>query len=78
MINQIPFLGWMLDIALKASMAVPFWILWRWCGISEFFDFLPSRFSEIGFLDTIGLFVVLGILKSFSPFSVSSSSSSAK
>lgn len=67
--NQIPILGWLLDLVLKASLAVPFWLCWEVFGIgAKFFYFLPAVFFTPGFWSIVGLFICLGILNSFSPF----------
>lgn len=77
MLNVIPVVGWIIDFFLKVSLAVPFWVVWSGCGIGEkFFYFLPRVFTDIGFWETVGVFIVLSILKGFSPFSVSSNSNS--
>lgn len=74
--NNIPVVGWILDLIFKTSLAVPFWLFWTVFDIgADFFAFLPAQYQAIGFLDTVGVFVCLGILKGFSPFAVTSSSS---
>lgn len=75
MLNYIPIFGWILDFIFKVSLAVPFWFIWTVSDIGgEYFYFLPDKFQKIDFWPTVGIFVCLGILKSFSPFVVSSSS----
>jgi hypothetical protein len=76
MLNNFPIVGWILDVFFKGSMAVPFWIVWTECAIgSAYFAFLPEQFHAIGFWDTVGIFICLGILKNFSPFVVTSTAS---
>lgn len=75
--NAIPILGWLIDLAVKISMAVPFWIVWTKCGIgAKFFGFLPAVYLAPGFWNIVGVFICMGILMGFSPFRVSSSSES--
>jgi hypothetical protein len=69
MLNQIPIVGWMLDLFFKASMAVPLWFFWTAIGIgAKFFPFLPAPFLTIGLLDCIGMLIILDILRQVSPF----------
>jgi hypothetical protein len=64
MINAIPLVGWIISFFLNASLAIPFWFLWRVCGIGDtYFYWLPEAYRSIGFWSTIGLFMVLSILK---------------
>lgn len=43
MLNQIPIIGWLLDLIFKTSMALPFWLVWSVLGIGpKFFSFLPA------------------------------------
>lgn len=64
MINVIPLFGWLISFLVSASMAVPFWFLWRVCGIADtYFYFLPEVYRGIGFWSCIGLFMVISILK---------------
>ena len=63
--NSIPFLGWMISLAGNISLSIPFYICWTWFGIGKaYFDFLPLKYQEIGFWHSVGLFIVVGILKS--------------
>jgi len=65
MLNGIPFFGWIISLLVNISMAVPFWFCWTYYGIgTKYFYFLPSVYQVIGFWACIGLFTVLGILKS--------------
>jgi hypothetical protein len=62
--NAIPILGWALSLLFTASTAVPFWIIWTVCGIGEkFFYFVPDVYKQIGFWESVGLFMVVGIIK---------------
>lgn len=64
MINAIPIIGWFLSLFFTVSLAVPFWIIWTVCGIGEtYFYFLPKVYHGIGFWSSVGLFIVIGILK---------------
>lgn len=77
MLNAIPGIGWLFDLIVKASLAVPFWWLWTRCGTgAEYFAFLPPQFHAPDLTDTVSLFICLGILEGFSPLSASSSSES--
>jgi hypothetical protein len=69
MLNMIPVFGWLLSFILYTSMAIPFWILWTSCGLGgEYFYWLPERFHALPFWHTVGLFMLLSMLKAFSPF----------
>lgn len=64
MLNAIPILGWLLSLFFSVSLAVPFYIVWTACGIGEtYFYFLPPVYHQIGFWSSVGLFMVLSILK---------------
>lgn len=64
MINSIPILGWLISLAINASMAVPFWVCWTACGLgNRYFMFLPSQFRSIPFWDCVGLFLIASVLK---------------
>ena len=77
MLNSIPIVGTILDFILKVCMAIPFWFIWTVLKIGEkFFYFLPEVYQHIGFWETVGVFMVLGIIKSLSPFYASASSTS--
>lgn len=63
--NGIPVIGWALSLLFNTSMAVPFWIIWTASKIGrEYFYFLPDKFQSIPFWHCVGLFMVIGILKS--------------
>lgn len=74
MLNTIPVFGWIIDFLAKTSLALPFWIVWTKLSIGvDFFGFLPAQYHRPGFWETVGVFIVLGVLKGFSPFNVSAS-----
>jgi hypothetical protein len=63
--NKIPIIGWIISLIFNISMAVPFWIVWTLCGIGrKFFNFIPENYQSVGFWETVGIFTVIGILKS--------------
>lgn len=75
--NAIPIIGWILDLLVKISLALPFWIVWTVLGIGEKYAYgLPEVYHAPGFWNTVGVFICAGILKSFSPFVVNSKSES--
>jgi len=77
--NNIPVLGWILDFVFKASLSVPFWVLWTKAGLGgKYFYFLPEVYLDPGFWNVVGVFILLGILKSFSPFDVTAAGGDAK
>ena len=64
MLNAIPIIGWIVNLILMTSLAIPFWICWTACNIGrKFFYFLPDVYWSIGFWNCVGLFTVIGILK---------------
>ncbi|OHD14372.1 MAG: hypothetical protein A2Z98_12475 [Spirochaetes bacterium GWB1_27_13] len=64
--NKIPLIGWLLDFIFKVSLAVPFWFCWKVCRLGQkFFGFLPTQYQNIGFWETVGLFIITGIIFSF-------------
>ena len=63
MINAIPFLGWIIDLVFKISLAIPFYIVWTGFGIGKkFFRFLPPVYLEPSFWDCVGVFIVVPIV----------------
>lgn len=63
-INYIPVVGWLIALFFQASIAVPFWFLWTYCEYGKrFFFFLPEVYQSLAFLECIGLFIVLSILR---------------
>lgn len=64
MINSLPVIGWMLSFGANASMSVPFWLIWTAFGIGRrYFYWLPEIYQSIPFWNCVGLFIVIGILK---------------
>jgi len=64
MINKLPFIGWAFSFIASVSLSVPFWFIWTFCGIGEkYFYFLPTVYHSIPFWSSVGLFMVVGILK---------------
>jgi hypothetical protein len=64
-INSLPVVGWILSAVFAVSTAIPFWMIWTACGLGrKYFYFLPEVYQSIGFWECVGLFVVVGILKS--------------
>lgn len=82
MMNAIPFIGWFIDFVVKASMSLPFWLIWTKFGIGEkYFYFLPEVYQSISFWDCVGLFIAVPIAYSvFIPkiMSVSNSNENKK
>lgn len=75
--NAIPVIGWIIDLASKISLSVPFWIVWMLCGIgAKYFYWLPDIYLRPGFWDCVGVFICLGVLGAFSPLRVASASTS--
>ncbi len=63
MFNYIPVVGWMLDLIFKASLALPFWLMWTVFGLgAKFFYFLPPVYHAPGFWELLGLFIAVPIL----------------
>ncbi len=61
--NYIPIVGWLIDLALKISLAIPFWLIWTVWGLGvKYFPFLPIQFQVIPFWNTVGLFMAIPIL----------------
>jgi hypothetical protein len=64
MLNALPFVGWFLSLFFSISLAIPFWIVWTVCGIGEtYFYWLPKVYQAPGFWASVGLFMVISILK---------------
>lgn len=78
--NFIPGIGWFISFIFCTSLAVPFWFIWTLCGIGDtYFYWLPEVYRFIGFWNTIGLFMVISILKLvLIPHGIMSSSSSSE
>ena len=62
MINAIPIVGWIISFFLSASLAIPFYFIWNSLAPTYFF-FLPDVYKNIPFWDTVGLFMIIPILK---------------
>jgi len=63
-INKIPVWGWILSLMVNASMSVPFWLCWSQFGLGRlYFDFLPRKYQWLPFWHCVGLFIVIGIIK---------------
>ena len=63
--NKIPFAGWLISALAAISLAVPFWLFWSFLGIGKtYFYFLPLVYQTIPFWDSVGLFIVISIIKS--------------
>ena len=77
MIYAIPFVGWLIGFFFHVSLAFPFWICWNALA-PKFFYFLPSVYHHLGFWETVGLFVVISVLKFVFFPSLSSGSSASK
>jgi len=76
MVNVIPFVGWFFSFFFATSLAIPFFFIWNSLA-STYFYFLPEVYLHIPFWDTVGLFMIIPILKHMLvPTFVSSSSSS--
>lgn len=63
-IAAIPIVGWMISIILSVCIAIPYYILWHWFNVKKFFMFLPDVYVNMGFWDMVGLFIVIGFIKS--------------
>lgn len=62
MINSIPVIGWLISFFLSASLAIPFYFIWNSLAPTYFY-FLPDVYKQIPFWDTVGLFMIVPILK---------------
>ena len=62
MINAIPFLGWFLSAFFATSLAIPFYFIWNALAPTYFY-FIPLVYQHLPFWDTVGLFMILPILK---------------
>jgi len=77
MLNAIPVIGWLISFILSVSLAIPFYFIWNHLA-STYFYFLPEVYLNLPFWDTVGLFMIIPILKFMlvPKFGGSSSSSS--
>lgn len=56
--------GFATTIAFSIILALIFWVVWIKFGIGlKYFAFLPTTYLQIGFWDTIGVFLILDVLK---------------
>lgn len=63
--NYIPLFGWIVSFVGNASLAIPFWFFWTYYGLGAmYFSFIPKVYQSIPFLNCIGLFIIIAILKS--------------
>jgi len=77
MLNIIPVFGWLLSFILSASLAIPFYFIWNHLAPTYFY-FIPEVYQNLPFWDTVGLFMIIPILKHMLiPSFISSSSSSS-
>jgi len=79
MINAIPVLGWFLSAFFSISLAIPFYFIWNALAPTYFY-FLPAVYQHLPFWDTVGLFMILPILKTmlFPKLATVSSTSKSK
>lgn len=64
MINIIPVLGWLISLLVNMSLAIPFWIIWTNYSIgAKFAYWLPPVYQAPGFWETVGVFMVVSIIK---------------
>jgi hypothetical protein len=62
MLYALPVFGWFFGLLFHISLAVPFYICWNALA-PKFFYWLPPVYQHLGFWETVGLFVVISILK---------------
>ena len=62
-IMAIPFIGWFLGPLFAVLGCIPFYVLWHWFGVKQFFAFLPPIYTEIGFWNMVGLALIVSMLK---------------
>jgi len=62
MLNYIPVLGWLLSLLFSIAIAIPFCILWNWLA-PVYFYWLPKVYLDLPFLHTIGLFMLMPMIK---------------
>lgn len=70
MLNAISVLGWGWALSLIGAfgLAVPFWLFWTAWGLgARYFYWLPEVYHEIPFWHTVGLFIIVSILKTGVP-----------
>jgi hypothetical protein len=59
----IPIIGWILGPVVAICVAIPFYVLWQWFDMKQFFTFLPAAYLNIGFWQTVGLFLTFALLR---------------
>lgn len=62
MLNAIPILGWALSFFFSVSLAIPFFFIWNALAPTYFY-WLPDVYKSLPFWDTVGLFMIIPILK---------------
>jgi len=62
MLNSIPIIGWLINIVLMISLAIPFYFMWGHVA-PIYFYWIPEVYQEIPFWDCEWLFTVISILK---------------
>ena len=69
MIKKQTLIRWMRAFGICVLLSIPFWVLWTALGLgASCGSFLPRQFQSISFIDCLGLFTVLGLLKSLFAF----------
>lgn len=62
--SLIPIVGWFGGALFATIGAIPFWFLWTYCELGRlYFNFLPVQFHSLPFWDTVGLFLVISVIK---------------
>jgi hypothetical protein len=61
-LKAFPLFGFVLHF-LSIFISVPFYILWHYLEMRTFFYFLPERYLNIGFIDTVLLFLTISLIK---------------
>jgi hypothetical protein len=63
-LNAIPVVGWFISAIVSISLAVPFWLIWTVFGIGETYAYwLPAVYQAPSFWACVGIFIVVGIIK---------------
>jgi hypothetical protein len=62
LINAIPVIGWIISFLLSVSLAIPFYFIWNSLAPTYFY-FIPEVYKNLPFWDTVGLFMIIPILK---------------
>lgn len=55
--------AWVITAIAGAFVAVPLWFLWGWLA-PTYLPFVPALYLNIGFWDTVGMVILIGLLKS--------------